>query len=81
MPLSFATMLGGTLSLIGSSTNIVAAGVANKQALLDVAKGGAPFSMGMFDILPDGFDIHNIELKPGTPYPYNPHPTTLTLQP
>ena len=54
MPLSFATMLGGTLSLIGSSTNIVAAGVANKQALLDVAKGGAPFSMGMFDILPVG---------------------------
>lgn len=54
MPLSFATMLGGTLSLIGSSTNIVAAGVANNQALLDAARGGVPFSMGMFDITPVG---------------------------
>eukprot|EP00965_Chrysotila_dentata_P126746 4191669-Pleurochrysis_carterae.AAC.1 len=32
MPLSFATMLGGTITLLGSSTNIVAAGAAQKQA-------------------------------------------------
>lgn len=50
MPLSFATMLGGTLSLIGSSTNIVAAGVAAKQAALE----GSSFAMGMFDIAPVG---------------------------
>ena len=31
MPLSFATMLGGTLSMIGSSTNLVAANAANKH--------------------------------------------------
>ena len=40
---------------------------------------GAPFEVGNampLSVIPDGFDIHNIELKPGTPYPYN-----LTLQP
>ena len=46
MPLSFATLLGGTLTLIGSSTNLVAAGVASKR---DPA-----FAMGMFDIAPVG---------------------------
>eukprot|EP00308_Calcidiscus_leptoporus_P016771 CAMPEP_0119360758 /NCGR_PEP_ID=MMETSP1334-20130426/8265_1 /TAXON_ID=127549 /ORGANISM="Calcidiscus leptoporus, Strain RCC1130" /LENGTH=379 /DNA_ID=CAMNT_0007375647 /DNA_START=7 /DNA_END=1146 /DNA_ORIENTATION=+ len=42
MPLSFATMLGGTITLIGSSTNLVAAGAASKQ--------DPNFAMGMFDI-------------------------------
>ena len=42
MPLSFATMLGGTLSLIGSSTNIVAAGAARNH--------DPSFVMNMFDI-------------------------------
>ena len=38
---------------------------------------GAPFEVGNampLSVIPDGFDIHNIELKPGTPCPYNPHP-------
>jgi len=42
MPLSFATMLGGTLTMIGSSTNIVAANAANKH--------DPSFSMQVFDI-------------------------------
>jgi len=42
MPLSFATMLGGTLSMIGSSTNLVAA---NAASLHDPT-----FSMKVFDI-------------------------------
>merc|ERR1719238_1640447 len=42
MPLSFATMLGGTLSLIESSTNIVAAGAARNH--------DPSFVMNMFDI-------------------------------
>jgi len=42
MPLSFATMLGGTLTMIGSSTNLVAANAANKH--------DPSFSMKVFDI-------------------------------
>lgn len=42
MPLSFATMLGGTITLIGSSTNLVARTAAMKQ--------DPSFSMGVFDI-------------------------------
>ena len=41
MPLSFATMLGGTLSLIGSSTNIAAGAARNHDP---------SFVMNMFDI-------------------------------
>ena len=42
MPVSFATMLGGTLTLIGSSTNLVAANAGREY--------DPTFSMGMFDI-------------------------------
>ena len=42
MPLSFATMLGGTLTMIGSSTNLVAANVA--------ATHDPSFAMNVFDI-------------------------------
>jgi len=42
MPLSFATMLGGTITLIGSSTNLVARTAAMKQ--------DPSFAMGVFDI-------------------------------
>ncbi|MBK8210113.1 MAG: SLC13 family permease [Rhodospirillales bacterium] len=45
IPLSYATILGGTCSLIGTSTNIIVDGVAQ-------AKGLAPF--GMFEISPAG---------------------------
>jgi len=56
MPLSFATMLGGTLSLIGSSTNLVAAEAARKY---DPAS-----PMGMFGITPVGI----INAAAGTAY-------------
>jgi len=56
MPLSFATMLGGTITLIGSSTNLVAAGAASKQ--------DPSFSMGMFDITKVGL----INALAGTAY-------------
>jgi di/tricarboxylate transporter len=42
MPLSFATMLGGTLTMIGSSTNLVAANAAHKH--------DPTFNMKVFDI-------------------------------
>ena len=42
MPLSFATMLGGTLTMIGSSTNLVAANAANAH--------DPTFNMKVFDI-------------------------------
>ncbi|MBK8174022.1 MAG: SLC13 family permease [Rhodospirillales bacterium] len=45
IPLSYATILGGTCSLIGTSTNIIVDGVAE-------AKGLAPFSL--FEISPAG---------------------------
>ncbi|MBL8658608.1 MAG: SLC13 family permease [Rhodospirillales bacterium] len=45
IPLSFATILGGTCTLIGTSTNIIVDGVAQRQGL-------APF--GMFEILIPG---------------------------
>lgn len=56
MPLSFATMLGGTLSLIGSSTNLVAAEAARKY------DPSSP--MGMFGITPVGI----INALAGTAY-------------
>lgn len=48
IPLSYATVLGGTCSLIGTSTNIVANGAAIQQGL-------APFSL--FEISPVGIPL------------------------
>jgi len=56
MPLSFATMLGGTITLIGSSTNLVARTAALKQ--------DPTFSMGVFDITTVGL----INAAAGTAY-------------
>ena len=48
MPLAFGSLLGGTLSLIGTPPNIIIAGFRREA-------GGAPF--GMFDFLPVGLAI------------------------
>jgi Na+/H+ antiporter NhaD/arsenite permease-like protein len=54
MPLSFATMLGGTITLIGSSTNIVAAEAARKHdpsspmTMFGITPVGALASLGFF---------------------------------
>ena len=48
IPLSYAAVLGGTLTLIGSSTNILVAGVAAERGL-------APFSI--FEIAPVGLAV------------------------
>ena len=48
MPLSYATVLGGMLTLIGTSTNILVDGVVQKQGL-------EPFSI--FDIAPVGLAV------------------------
>ncbi|CAG9467531.1 unnamed protein product [Pedinophyceae sp. YPF-701] len=51
MPLSFASILGGTLTLIGTSTNLVVAGLASDSgtgvsvALFDLAPYGAPVAL------------------------------------
>jgi di/tricarboxylate transporter len=46
MPLSFASMFGGTLTLIGTSTNILASEIASRPEFL-----GRPFSMFEFTAL------------------------------
>ncbi len=48
MPLSYFTMLGGTMTLVGTSTNLIVDGVARKAGL-------APF--GIFEILPLGLSV------------------------
>lgn len=48
IPLSYAAVLGGTLTLIGSSTNLLVAGVAAERGL-------APF--GIFEIAPVGLAL------------------------
>mmetsp|Transcript_6805 Transcript_6805/g.20184 ORF Transcript_6805/g.20184 Transcript_6805/m.20184 type:complete len:481 (-) Transcript_6805:151-1593(-) len=68
MPLSFATMLGGTITLIGSSTNLVAAEAARKHdptspmgmlgitpvGLVNAAAGAAYMVAAGGSLLPDG---------------------------
>ncbi len=48
MPLSFATILGGTVTLIGTSTNLVVSGVVEQA-------GGEPFSL--FELTPVGLPV------------------------
>jgi di/tricarboxylate transporter len=48
IPLSYATVLGGTCTLIGTSTNIVASGAAAQQGLA---------SFGLFEISPVGIPL------------------------
>ena len=53
IPLSYAAIIGGTCTLVGTSTNIIADGVAQQHGL-------APF--GMFDITPVGVIMAAISL-------------------
>jgi di/tricarboxylate transporter len=54
MPLSFASILGGVCTMIGTSTNIVVADLVNSGAFLH---NGAAVSMGMFSLTPIGLPI------------------------
>ncbi len=53
MPLSFAAILGGTVTLIGTSTNLVVSGVLEQQGL-------EPF--GLFELAPIGLPVATIGL-------------------
>jgi di/tricarboxylate transporter len=53
LPLSFASIIGGTLTLVGTSTNLVVAGLVQDQ--LGKVDGLRP--LGMFDITPVGFAV------------------------
>lgn len=55
MPLSFASILGGVCTLIGTSTNVVVAKLVDDEAL--VGPGGEVFSFGMFTIAWVGLPI------------------------
>ena len=54
MPLSFASILGGVCTLIGTSTNIVVADLLNAGAFLHA---GEALRMGMFTLTPVGLPI------------------------
>lgn len=58
MPLSFATILGGTITVIGTSTNLVVTGLIQKN--LDRAKGLV--EVGIFDITPIGLTVATVGL-------------------
>ncbi len=55
MPLSFAAIIGGVCTLIGTSTNVVVAGLVNQSGLTDAA--GRPLHFGMFTISAVGVPI------------------------
>jgi di/tricarboxylate transporter len=48
IPLSYATIMGGTISLMGTSTNLVVTGMARKAGLPEI---------GLFDIAPVGLPV------------------------
>jgi len=53
MPMNFAVMLGGTCTLLGTSTNMVVVGLASTYKVLD-PKTGQPLSFSIFGITPLG---------------------------
>lgn len=55
MPLSFASILGGVCTLIGTSTNVVVARLVNESGL--TGPDGEPLSFGMFTITRVGLPI------------------------
>ncbi|MEM0897539.1 MAG: SLC13 family permease [Verrucomicrobiota bacterium] len=48
IPLSYATIVGGTCTIIGTSTNLIAADIAERSELVEIEK------FGMFEITPLG---------------------------
>lgn len=55
MPLSFASILGGVCTLIGTSTNVLVAKLVNERGLID--KAGETIQFGMFTITRVGLPI------------------------
>src|SRR5690606_21073106 len=53
MPLSYATILGGTVTVIGTSTNLVVTGLIEQR--LDTVAGLEP--LAIFDITPIGLPV------------------------
>ena len=61
MPLSFASILGGVCTLIGTSTNVIVAGLLNERAITSdggpVTADNPPLSLGMFTLAKVGLPI------------------------
>lgn len=57
MPLSNAAVLGGTLTLLGTSTNLVVNGLAEKSQILGVDSKGAGIGLPLFGITPIGLVV------------------------
>mgnify|MGYP001164629212 CR=1 FL=1 len=57
MPLSFASVLGGVCTLIGTSTNVVVAGLLAKAAIPDPDREGQTLAFGMFTIAAVGLPV------------------------
>ncbi|MEM7622569.1 MAG: SLC13 family permease, partial [Planctomycetota bacterium] len=55
MPLSFASILGGTCTLIGTSTNVIIGGLLVSEDIRDA--GGEPVRFGMFTLAAVGLPI------------------------
>lgn len=54
MPLNNAAILGGTLTLLGTSTNLVVDGLAKQTAVLGTDENGEPIGLSIFGITPVG---------------------------
>ncbi|CAN8072513.1 unnamed protein product [Agarophyton chilense] len=57
MPLSNAAVLGGTLTLLGTSTNLVVNGLAVKSKILGVNENGIGIGLPIFGITPIGLVV------------------------
>eukprot|EP00184_Porphyridium_aerugineum_P007248 CAMPEP_0184700370 /NCGR_PEP_ID=MMETSP0313-20130426/12602_1 /TAXON_ID=2792 /ORGANISM="Porphyridium aerugineum, Strain SAG 1380-2" /LENGTH=760 /DNA_ID=CAMNT_0027160001 /DNA_START=35 /DNA_END=2314 /DNA_ORIENTATION=- len=55
MPMNDATILGGTISLLGTSTNLIVVGLADNADLTD--KDGNPLSFPIFGMAPAGIPV------------------------
>jgi len=60
IPLSYATILGGVCTLIGTSTNVIVAGLVNEEGV--PGPDGEPIQFSMFTIAPVGLPIAAVGL-------------------